>query len=117
MVTEKFSSCRLVDDEINYLKKYWDGKFSDYVHNSIKRDIKQIETNKQNQRTQLFKDFSIYVILMGFGAIFFIFGIRSITIGEMLISFVLGLFMFIFGIIGGLIVALQSTRRNTNRKH
>ena len=111
---EKFSSCRLINEEIEYIDNFWNGKFSEYVHNSIKRDIQQVETNKNNKRIGVFKDFSLYVVIAALGLIFFLFGIKSTTTFEMLLSYVLGLFMVLFGIVGGALIALQTTRQHTN---
>ena len=110
--SEKFSTCRLVDDEIEYISRFWDGKFSDYVHSSIKDDIQQLRENNKQQRLQIYKDFSLYIVLIGLGAVFYLFGVRSISLVEMVSAFVLGTFMFTVGIVGGVLVALQSTRRN-----
>ena len=112
MVEEKFTSCRLGGSEINYINKYWDGSFSAYVHNSIKRDIKQIDVNKKDQQLELFKDFSIYIVLIALGAIFFLFGMQGTSYGEIVIYNVSGLFLVVLGIAGGMVVALQSTRRH-----
>lgn len=112
MVEEKFVSCRLGGSEINYINEYWDGGFSAYVHNSIKRDIKQIDVNKKDKQLELFKDFSIYIVLMALGVIFFLFGMQNSTYGEIVTYNIIGLFLVVLGIAGGMVVALQSTRRN-----
>jgi hypothetical protein len=105
--SEKFCSCRLVNDEINYIDTHWDGKFSEYVHHCIKRDITDI---KQNNKTILFKETGLYVLLIGFGMFFFVLGIKSTMLLEIFLSYVIGLFMFTFGTVGGILYALQSTR-------
>jgi len=116
MVNEKLVSCRIIDDEIDYLNTYWDGKFSDYVHNSIKRDIKQIENNKNLRQLELFKDLSIYVVLIALGTIFFLFGIKTTSDTTMALYYVIGLFLVIMGVSGGMIIALQSTRKHNTRR-
>lgn len=111
MVTDKLSTCRLVEDEISYLDNYWCGKFSDYVHSSIKRDIVELENNKKKYKALLFKEFSQYVVIMGLGIVFFLFGLNTTGVFQMAISYVLGLFMVVFGVVGGLLIALQSTKK------
>ena len=113
MSFEKIYSCRLVGDEITYMKTYWDDKFSEFVHNSIKKEKNLIKQAKNNKH-QLFKDIGLYLVLISLGVIFFIFGIKAYNIVEVLLSFVFGMFLTLFGIIGGLLYALQSTRRRNN---
>ena len=110
MTFEKIYSCRLVGEEITYMDTYWQGKFSDFVHNCIKKEQNLIKNNKNNKH-QLFKDIGLYLVLISLGVIFFIFGIKAYNIVEVLLSFVFGLFLTLFGLIGGLLYALQSTRR------
>ena len=116
MVNEKLVTCRIVDDEIDYLEKYWEGKFSNYTHNSIKRDIKQIEKNKNLKQLELFKDLSIYIVLIALGVIFFLFGIQATNNTSMALYYIIGLFLVIMGISGGMIIALQSTRKYNTRR-
>jgi uncharacterized protein YacL len=108
--TEKLNACRLVNEEIKYLDEQWGGKFSEYVHHCIKRDIAELQQQKNN-KTILFKETGLYVLLIGFGMFFFVLGIKSTILLEIVLSYVIGLFMFIFGTVGGLLYALQSTRR------
>jgi len=103
---EKFTSCRLINEEISYIDECWNGKFSDFVHSKIKEDL-----NNNNQNSQLMKDISLYVVIGGLGVVFFLFGMRSINVFEMLLSYGLGFFMLVFGIAGGILFALQSTNR------
>lgn len=109
--TEKFTSCRLIGNEISYIEKFWDGSFSDYVHNSIKRDIQELEKQKNKARSILFKEFSLYLVIFALGTIFFLFAGRSLSLIEMYTAFILGVFFTSFGIVGGVIVALQAKPR------
>jgi len=109
--SEKLGHCRLIDYEIDYIDNFWNGKFSDFVHSKIKEDIKN-----HKDKNILFKELSTYIVLMGLGVFFFFFGLRSIYIFEMVLSYVLGLFMLIFGVVGGLLYALQSTRSDRKRR-
>ena len=120
MVKERQCNCRITDkniDEIAYIDTYWDGSFSNYVHNSIKRDIKQIDSNKNRKQLDLFKDLGIYIVLIALGSIFFLFGIQTTNLVSMAVYYVIGLFLVVMGITGGMVIALQSTRQhNTRRK-
>lgn len=115
MVNEKFVTCRIIDDEIDYLDTYWDGKFSNYVHNSIKRDIKQITLNKNREHLEAFNKLSLYIVLIALGVIFFLFGIQSTNTTLIVLQYILGLFLVVMGIAGGMIIALQSTRKHNTR--
>jgi len=111
--SEKFCNCRLIDNEISYIDKYWDGSFSEYVHNSIKRDLFELKNNK---KFEMLQNFALYVIVIALGAIFFIFGIKASSVLEMTMSFALGVFCIVFGIIGGVTLALHSTRERFGSK-
>ena len=116
MGNEKFLSCRATDNELKYLDTYWDGSFSEYVHNSIKRDIEQIDSNKKRERLEIFNKLSPYVVLMALGTIFFLFGMQTTNLTLIILQFVLGLFLVVMGIAGGMIIALQSTREHNTKK-
>ena len=72
---------------------------------------KAIINHNNKKKSQLMKDISLYIVICGLGVVFFLFGLRSISIFEMLISYALGFFMMFFGVIGGMLIALQSTSR------
>ena len=67
--------------------------------------------DRNNDKSQLMKDISLYVVIGGLGVVFFLFGLRSLSIVEMLVSYSLGFFMLVFGLVGGMLFALQSTNR------
>jgi len=108
--SEKFANCRIIDKEIEYIDRYWNGSFSDYVHNSIKRDLKELETAEKNRKLQVFKEFSLYVVIMALGTICFMIGLQTPISIAMALSYVTGLFLIVFGTAGGLLVALHSTK-------
>lgn len=112
MSDEKIFSCRLIDNEIDYIDDHYDGKFSDFVHNSIKNAIKD---QNNNIHSQLFKDFSLYVVIIALGFVFFLFSINYSTMLEKVLCYIIGIFMTTFGITGGFLIALQSARRSNTR--
>ena len=82
------------------------------VSQALRSTLDQVIKNQQQQKTnQLLKEFSIYVVIIALGAVFFLFGISYITFFEKVLCFIIGLFMATFGITGGVIIALQSTRQ------
>lgn len=106
--SEIHTSCRIVGEKADYIRKFWDGSIGNYLNNSIKRDIQELENHKKYEKAKLLKEFSIYLVLVAFGMIFFLFSVRSISLLEMYVAFILGLFFTVFGIIGGVSVALQT---------
>ena len=108
-ISEKSATCRLSGDEIDFIDNIWNGKFSEFVHQSIR---KEMETVKQKNRLASVKDVNLNVLLMGFGLFFFTLGLRSTTSLEMVLSYAFGMFLFGFGVTGGLLIALQSTRKH-----
>ena len=95
MEQDKVYTCRLFENEVFYLNKYFDGKFSMYVHDSFKRDIMNTENNKKQNKLA---KYSTPVITLGIGAIFVIF---SLSIGNLLgfiIVFLLGVLFMTTGL-------------------
>jgi len=86
--------------------------------NATLRNIIDNAINNQDKsiRSQLFKDFSLYVVIIAFGFVFFLFSINYTTTFEKVLCYIIGIFMVTFGITGGYLIALQSTRRNKTRK-
>jgi len=85
VVDERPQPCRLKTEEIEYLNKH-NFSFSDYVHNSIKRDM---ELTTLNKKKNFLKDQSYNVIMLGFGAIFLFF---AMTLAHV-VGFIIMLFM------------------------
>ena len=107
--SEKIYSCRLINEEIEYINNFWDGKFSYFVKTKINDDIK---TNNKQNKVKSFNNFSSYIVITALGIIFFLFGIEHNTGYENVLYFIPGLFLVIMGVVGGMLIALQSTRRN-----
>ena len=92
---DKAFSCRLSNNEADYLNKYYDGKFSAYVHDSFKRDI---ELSVNNKKQNILKSFSPHFLFLGLGAIFIFFSISVNSLGGFLLTFLLGVFFVITGL-------------------
>ena len=105
---EKIFTCRITDDELDFINELLNGKFSEYVHNCIKKDLKK---HKQEQKTQLMKDFGLYLIMAGMGVLFFIFGSNTLNVLHLSLLYIVGFFLLAYGTVGGVFIALQSTRR------
>lgn len=94
---------------LDYLKAVTTDNLNATLRNIIDSAI---ENEENNIKSQIFKDFSLYVVIIALGLVFFLFGMNYTFVAEMLLCYVIGLFMVIFGIVGGVLVALQSTKRN-----
>lgn len=95
MESEKTYSCRLNKDESKYITSHWDGKFSDFVHNSIKNEKK---LTKGNKTKNLLQSTLSNVVLLGFGALFIFYGIGTSNFNAFIISFLLGVFFMVSGL-------------------
>lgn len=89
METEYTGSCRLFKEEIEYLNKYWDGKFSNYVHNCFKCDIELTKNNRIKNRMQ---NMLYSVVMLGFGAFFLLISFTLSNFFAFLIILLLGVF-------------------------
>ena len=106
--SEKVYSCRLINEEIDFINDIWDGKFSYYVKTKINNDINQ---GKKQTRLKTFNNFNSYIVITALGIIFFLFGIEHNAGYENVLYYIPGLFLIILGVVGGMLVALQSTNR------
>jgi len=110
LVQRQFS---IYERHLNFLKSI----NSDNLNASLRSTIDYAIKNQNNNITsQLFKDFSLYVVIIAFGFVFFLFSINYTTTFEKVLCYIIGIFMVTFGITGGYLIALQSTRRNKTRK-
>ena len=101
--SEKFPSCRLVGEEIDYINEYWDGSFSKFVHSSIKDNIHKIKNNKKKT---FFQDFTRNIIMLGIGAIFVLFSLNI----EGLLGFIIVLLLGVFFMVTGLVSILSEVK-------
>jgi len=98
MVEKTYSFYTSNDEYINHLDKYWDGSFSNYVHNCFKRDI---NNTKNNKRHNFFQDISRYIVMLGIGCLFLLF---SFNMGwDELLGFLIILLLGIFFVISSLV--------------
>lgn len=74
-----------------------------------------IKDQNNNIHSQLFKDFSLYVVIIALGFVFFLFSINYSAMLEKVLCYIIGIFMTTFGITGGFLIALQSARRSNTR--
>lgn len=108
VVDERPQHCRLQPKEITYLNKH-DFSFSDYVHNSIKRDMELTDANKKKN---FFKDQSYNVIMLGFGAIFLFFAMTVAQIVGFIILLLMGSFFLVSSLINIFWEVYQRIGRN-----
>jgi len=94
---EKTLACKLSIDELTYLNDYWDGKFSSYVHNSIKRDKKQVNTNRARS---FFEKTVFSVICLGMGVILALFSSYINNFFMAILTLLLGSFFTIYALLG-----------------
>ena len=94
--SEKFSTCRLVSKEVEHLNNYWDGKFSDFVHNSFKRDIELVNNNRKKNCLQQY-GFSFVMVCLGAWFVLYSFNVSGLF--SWLIVFLLGVFCVITGLV------------------
>ena len=106
---KEIQSVRLKEDELNFLKKYHEGNFSEYVHNSISRDIDLIHRNK---RLNFFEGFQQEVLQLGLGAIFFIFSVDQSNLYSFMVLFLIGIFLFTSSLVS---IALKLKKRNEKK--
>ena len=71
---DKTHSCRLMPKEREYLNKYY-SSFSDYVHDSFKRDI---ELSKNNRKKNKLQKYSTSFIMLCIGS-FFLLTVNNIS--------------------------------------
>jgi len=95
MDEEKTYACRLNVLEKEYLEKYFNSSFSDYVHNSFKRDI--IMT-KNNKKKNMFQKFGSNFIMLGIGAMFIFFMFTQNNLMGVILTFLLGAFFIVSGL-------------------
>ena len=96
-MVEKTYSYRTSDEKyIEYLNNYWDGSFSRYVNNSLRRDTEITKSNKT--KDLLIKNLSA-VLLVSIGAILMIFSIYVTSLLFMIGSLFLGSFLIIYGLL------------------
>lgn len=88
-------TCRLFDNEADYLNNHYEGKFSNYIHDSFKRDIMNTKTNKKQN---ILSRFSGHFIMLGLGAIFVLFSLSVNNLASFLLIFLMGVFFTITGL-------------------
>jgi len=112
---EKFLSCRLKEDELNYINNYYDGSFSNYVHNSIKRDL---ELSKKNRKHNFISNFTQQIIMLGLGAIFIFFSLSINNIYGFVLMFLFGVFFIVSSLFNIYIGMIKKWKMNslTNNK-
>ena len=94
--SEKFSSCRLIEEEVNHLNTYWDGKFSDFVHTAFKRDINLVSNNKKKNRLQ---QYSFSLVMVGLGCMFILYSFGISGLFGWLMVLLLGVFFIVTGLV------------------
>jgi len=96
MEQDKVYTCRLFENETNYLNNHYDGKFSSFVHNSFKRDI---EMKNNNNKKNILKAFSTHFLFVGLGAIFILFSLSVKGLASFLLAFLMGVFFVMTGLV------------------
>jgi len=86
-------STRLKPDEEEYIFKHWKS-FSDYVHDSVKRDI---ELTKNNKKRNKFQKFAQNMVMLAVGAIFLFYTYNMDTFFGKLTTLLLGLLFISWG--------------------
>ena len=88
----KTYSTRLFESERRYLDNHFDGKFSEYVHNSFKRDIEMsARNNKADKRVKFMSPFVMicfgFILIMLTWSMSHLFGkILTLLLGVYLLS-------------------------------
>jgi len=95
-MSEDIRTHRLFSNEKEYLENYFDNKFSEYVHNSFKRDIELTKNNKKKNKIQRF---STDIIMMALGSFFLFNTPTQGHLFSMILLFLLGMFFSIWGIV------------------
>jgi len=94
-MSDKTYGCRLYPNERQYLEEHYDN-FSDYVHDSFKRDI---ELTKKNYKNNKFQSHLQHIIYIGLGLIFLFFTTTQKTLIGMIFVFFMGIFFTATGIV------------------
>ena len=94
-MNDKTYGCRLMPQEREYLEKHFDN-FSDYVHDSFKRDITLSKNNKKQNKLQKHLQDGIFI---GLGLIFLFFTMTQRSLIGMIFVFLMGIFFTATGIV------------------
>lgn len=94
-MNDKTYGCRLMPQERKYMEDHYDN-FSDYVHDSFKRDITLTKNNrKQNKLQKHLQDY----IFIGLGLIFLFFTTTQRSLIGMIFVFLMGVFFCSTGLV------------------
>lgn len=93
-LTEIFSN-RISKKDLDYLERH-NIKPSSYMHPSIKRDR---ELEKKNTKQKKMQDHSRNIIYIGLGVFFIFYSFSTTTFFAWLISFLLGVFFLVTGLL------------------
>jgi len=93
-VSDKVYPFRLTDDEEKHLKKYWNNKFSDFMHEAFKKDISITDNNIKKNRIQIIATNVIYLCL---GMMFLFYTLTITNLLAKIISFLIGIFIVGYG--------------------
>ena len=93
-MNDKTYGCRLMPDERTYLEKHYDS-FSDYVHDSFKRDISLTKNNRKKNKIQKHLQNGIWI---GLGIIFLFFTMTQRSLVGMIFTFLMGVFFTATGL-------------------
>jgi len=86
---DKTYGCRLSDEEQDYIKNYWNGRFSDFVHASIKEQNDKILGNQK-------KNLLFETVIGLFGVFFIIQGFETVQLLNIIVYNAIGLFCLVY---------------------
>ena len=109
MSEERTATCRLKDYEQEYINNFWDDKFSDYVHSSIKRDISQI---KKNKIKNIFEKSISSMMLLAIGSIFVLFSMQTLDFFSKVLMLLVGVFFSMYGLTSIFIEVFEQCKKN-----